>query len=176
VWRALAPKARTFWPVFLVWLLLDILTKRWALAALWPPGVPHEVLGHWLRFTLGFNPGAAMGIHLGDWSRPVFTAIGILMLGVLAWLYRTTRPADRLRAAVLAFITAGAVGNLLDRIRDPRGVTDFIDVGTSTWRFWTFNVADIGITCGAIALAIMLELEARRRKTDPARASPLHCK
>lgn len=159
-----SPKARLFWPIVLLWLVLDIVTKRWALAALWPPGVPHEVVGQWVRFTLGFNRGAAMGMHLGDWSRPVFTTVGVLMLVVLGWLYRTTSAGDRLRAAVIAFITAGAIGNLLDRIRDPRGVTDFIDVGTSGWRFWTFNVADMGITCGAIALAILLEVEARRSK------------
>jgi signal peptidase II len=158
---ALPPRARAFWPVFLAWLALDIVTKAWAVRALWPPGVPHEVFGHWVRFTLGFNKGAAMGMNLGDWSRPVFTTVGLLMLGVLAWLYRTTRPADRLRAVVLALITAGAVGNLLERIRHARGVTDFIDVGTAGWRFWTFNVADIGITCGAITLAILLEVEAR---------------
>lgn len=158
------PRARVFWPLFLGWLALDILTKRWALATLGPPGVPHEVVGDFIRFTLGFNKGAAMGMHLGDWSRPVFTIIGVVMVGVLWWLYRITRPADRLRAGVVALIMAGAIGNLLDRIRDPRGVTDFIDIGTSGWRFWTFNVADMGITCGAISLAILLEVEARRDK------------
>lgn len=162
------PKARIFWPIFLGWLLLDIVTKRWALAALQPPGVPHEVFGEFVRFTLGFNTGAAMGMHLGAWSRPVFTIIGFVLVGVLWWLYRTTAPGDRLRAAVIAFITAGAIGNLSERVRDPRGVTDFIDIGTSSWRFWTFNVADMGITCGAIALAILLEVEARREKRKAA--------
>lgn len=35
-------------------------------------------------------------------------------------------------------------------------MVDFIDVGLAGWRFWTFNVADIGVTCGAILLAIIL--------------------
>jgi signal peptidase II len=35
------------------------------------------------------------------------------------------------------------------------GVVDFIDVGIGSARFWTFNVADMGVTCGAVLLAII---------------------
>jgi signal peptidase II len=56
----------------------------------------------------------------------------------------------------IALVTGGALGNLVDRVRWARGVVDFIDVGLAGWRFWTFNVADIGVTCGAILLAIIL--------------------
>lgn len=163
---ALAPKARTFWPIFFAWLALDIVTKHLALARLWPPGVPHEVAGEYVRFTLAFNRGAAMGMSLGEWSRPAFTIIAIVLLGAMAWLYRRTEPANRLQGAILAFIAAGAVGNLIDRIRHERGVTDFIDIGIGSVRFWTFNVADMGITLGAIALAFTLkEIEGGRERS-----------
>lgn len=158
----MSPKSRVFWPILVLWFALDLVTKRWALATL-HPGVPFEVLGDFLRWTLAFNRGAAMGMHLGEWSRPAFTVIGVGMLLVLGWLYRRTEPGNRLQAAILAFIMAGAMGNLLDRLRYGQ-VTDFIDVGVGSIRFWTFNVADMGITCGAIALAIVLEVEARRAK------------
>lgn len=151
-------KARVFWPILIVWLALDIVTKVWALANLWPAGMPHEVFGEYLRWTLAFNRGAAMGMHLGEWSRPFFTVVGVVMLGVLGTLYRSTAPTDRLRAAILGFVMAGAIGNLIDRVRYGQ-VTDFIDVGIGTVRFWTFNVADMGITCGAIVLAIVLGRE-----------------
>ena len=52
-------------------------------------------------------------------------------------------------------IAAGATGNLIDRVRSARGVVDFIDVGIGASRFWTFNVADSGVTCGAVILAII---------------------
>lgn len=159
----MSPKARVFWPILVVWFVLDLVTKRWALASL-HPGVPLEVLGDSLRWTLAFNRGAAMGMHLGEWSRPAFTVIGLGMLVVLGWFYRRTEAENRLQAAILAFIMAGAMGNLLDRFRYGQ-VTDFIDIGVGSVRFWTFNVADMGITCGAIALALVLELEARRAKT-----------
>jgi lipoprotein signal peptidase len=38
----------------------------------------------------------------------------------------------------------------------PSGVTDFIDIGVGSLRFWLFNVADAGITIGAILLAVAL--------------------
>jgi signal peptidase II len=158
----MSPKSRVFWPILIGWLVLDVITKRWALAAL-HPGVPYEVLGDFLRWTLAFNRGAAMGMHLGEWSRPAFTVIGVGMLAALGWLYYKTRASQRLQAAIIAFIMAGAIGNLIDRIRFGQ-VTDFIDVGIGTVRFWTFNVADMGITCGAIALALVLELEAKKER------------
>lgn len=157
---ALSPKLRTFLPVFVLWLALDLITKRIALANLWPPGVPHEVAGEYVRFTLAFNRGAAMGMHLGEWSRPFFTVVALVLLGVLGYvLVKKTAAGNRRQAAILGFIMAGAVGNLIDRLRDVRGVTDFIDIGVGTVRFWTFNVADMGITLGAIALALTMQTD-----------------
>lgn len=50
----------------------------------------------------------------------------------------------------------GAIGNIFDRIRFRAGVVDFIDVGLGNHRFWIFNVADAGITIGALVLAFTL--------------------
>jgi signal peptidase II len=44
---------------------------------------------------------------------------------------------------------------------------DFLDVGVGTLRWPTFNVADIAVSCGAIALAISLWREDARR-SEPA--------
>jgi signal peptidase II len=43
----------------------------------------------------------------------------------------------------IASVAAGAVGNLIDRIRSDLGVVDFIDVGFGLHRWPTFNVADM---------------------------------
>jgi signal peptidase II len=165
----MTPKSRVFLPVAVLWLALDLVTKRLALAHL-QPGVPHELLGEAVRFTLTFNRGAAMGISLGEWSRPAFTVLSLVVMGVLAVLYRRTDAADRRQAAILGFVLAGAVGNLIDRLRWSRGVVDFVDLGIGSVRFWTFNVADMGITLGAIALAFVLgrEEQAAKAKATPA--------
>jgi signal peptidase II len=149
-----SPNSRLFWSVTLVWVALDILTKRLALASL-APGTPVPIVGDFARFTLAFNRGAALGLSLGGWSRPAFILIGLIMLVVLVNIYRATPPERRIRIVLLALITGGAVGNLIDRIRWSNGVVDFIDIGIGSTRFWTFNVADMGISVSAIILAIL---------------------
>jgi signal peptidase II len=136
--------------------LADAFTKFVAVDRLVPVHVPHPVLGDWLRWTLVYNPGAAFGLHLGPWSRWIFMVLTVVALGVLWSLYRSSAPEARLRVWALAGIAGGAVGNLVDRIRSPRGVVDFIDVGVGSWRWPTFNVADMAVSAGAITLAIIL--------------------
>ncbi|MEX2182340.1 MAG: signal peptidase II [Gemmatimonadaceae bacterium] len=151
---------RVFWPVLLTIVLADIVTKRWAERAL-ELHFPEEVVGHWLRWTLTYNTGAALNLSVGDASRVVFSAVAILMLGYLFHLYRQSAPHERATPAALALIAAGALGNLIDRLRHGKGVVDFIDVGTASWRFWTFNIADMGVTVGAVLLAILMWREDR---------------
>jgi signal peptidase II len=150
------PKSRRFWPLFLLVLLADCGTKRAAEIHLVPAHVPHELLGEIVRLTLAYNPGAAMSLSLGGHSRLGFSILAVAALVVLGHMYRRTSPGDRVAAAGLAMIASGALGNLLDRLRSPRGVVDFIDVGIGDLRFWTFNLADVGIICGAILLVLAL--------------------
>ena len=60
------------------------------------------------------------------------------------------------KSVAVALVCGGAIGNLADRLRWTEGVVDFIDVGVGSYRFWIFNVADVGVTLGAIALAVLL--------------------
>ena len=56
----------------------------------------------------------------------------------------------------LALVAGGAVGNLLDRLISSRGVVDFIDVGVRSSRSYVFNLADAGVSVGAVLLALAL--------------------
>ena len=165
---ALSPKARRFWPLFFLVLLSDCATKRAAETHLVPAHVPHEFLGELVRLTLAYNPGAAMSLSLGEHSRVGFSLLALLALVILGHVYQRTSPGDRLASAGLALIASGALGNLIDRLRSPRGVVDFIDVGVGDLRFWTFNIADVGITCGAVVLVLALQ---RAQEDDPIAAS-----
>jgi signal peptidase II len=157
-------KSWAFWPVAVTVLLTDCATKDTAVARL-TPHVPHDVLGDILCFTLVFNPGAAMGTTLGPYSRWGFTALALLVVGIIGLLYRDTHPGDRWRVVALALLTGGALGNAVDRIRSAAGVVDFIDIGIGSARFWTFNVADMAVCCGAALLAAAM---LRKSPTDHA--------
>ena len=150
-------KARCFWPILATLVLADCSTKGLVETALLANPGPHPLVGDWLRVTLAYNPGAAFSaMPLGPASRPILSLIAVVAVISLLRLYRKTRPDGVLRASAIALVAGGALGNLLDRIRSPRGVVDFIDLGIGDARFYTFNVADVGVTVGAILLALVL--------------------
>jgi signal peptidase II len=134
-------------------MITDFATKQLAVAHLTPPYTPHDIVGQFFRLTLAYNPGAAFSMSLGSASRWGFTALALVAVVALVQLYRATPPSDAIQAVAIALITGGALGNLLDRLRSARGVVDFVDIGFHGIRFWTFNVADMGVTCGAALLA-----------------------
>jgi signal peptidase II len=148
--------AALFWPIVLVILVVDVITKAMAERMLLPRGIPHEVLGNTLRFTLVYNPGAAFGLNLGPQSRWIFAVLTLVALVILGRLYRSTAVGTSPRVAALALVCAGAVGNLIDRLRSFFGVVDFIDVGIGDSRWPTFNVADMAVSVGAGLLAWVL--------------------
>ena len=145
-----APTHRVlFGAVAVGWVLADQLTKWWAVSSLQDDTI--DVV--WtLRFQLLKNYGASfsLGAGYGVW-------IGILALvvvGILVWKGGSVR--SRLGAVALGMIVGGALGNVLDRaFRSDSGflqggVIDFID-----FQWWpVFNIADIGVVCGAILLVI----------------------
>jgi len=150
--------AAIFWPIVVVLVLADRITKSVAEELLWPRGVPRAVFGdaEWFRWTLVYNPGAAFGFHLGPYSRWIFLALTVGALAILWHLYRTTESGHRIRVLAIALVTSGALGNLIDRIVSPNGVVDFIDIGMGDVRWPTFNVADMAVSCGAVLLAMVL--------------------
>jgi signal peptidase II len=132
------------------WIVVDQLTKSWAVDAL-ADGETIDVTGS-LRFNLAFNTGASfsMGAGLG----PLFS---VLVVVVVVLLLRHARHiSDPVGLVAVGMVVGGAVGNLLDRVFRAGdgflqgGVVDFVDVG-----WWPiFNVADIGVVVGAILLVI----------------------
>ncbi len=93
----------------------------------------------------------------------VFGAIAVLTLGVL--LLRSQGERRMYRSALL-LVTAGAIGNYLDRL--VRGyVVDFVHL-----HHWpVFNVADVYITLGYVLLAWVFFLYRRRGAPTPTRSS-----
>lgn len=152
----MSPKNRWFWSLAATVLVCDVVTKRIAEQALQPRHVPHDIVGDVLRFTLTYNTGAAFSMSLGDYSRWGFAIMATIVLVVLWRSLATADARDVWQGAAIGLVSGGALGNLVDRLRHEHGVVDFIDIGIGDIRFWTFNVADMGVTFGAIMLIIAM--------------------
>lgn len=161
-----AGKHRLVLPVSALVLAADVASKTW-IQSRFHLGESVDVLGEWLRLTYVLNPGAAFGIHAGPYSRPLFAALALVAVGVIAQIVRVTPPAERLRLWALALILGGALGNLTDRLRPPGSVVDFLDLGVGTLRWPVFNVADVGVTVGALLLVTLLWGEEAAQVTAP---------
>ncbi|MFQ5689908.1 MAG: signal peptidase II [Gemmatimonadota bacterium] len=148
--------------------VLDILTKLWVVRTL-TLHQPVPILGEFFRLTYTYNPGAAFGINVGEHSRAFFLVLSVVALLVLGTIYRHTSASDRVRLLALSMVAGGALGNILDRIRYPQGVVDWLDVGLGSLRWPVFNVADMAVSTGAVLLLVSFYLEERheRREGEP---------
>ena len=114
----------------------------------------------WVQPVTGFfnlvhiwNYGAAFSFlaDAGGWQRFFFGTIALLVSVWLIWQLR--KPLPRIERLGYALLLGGALGNGIDRAW--RGyVVDFLDFHASGWHWPAFNVADIGIVCGAVLLVL----------------------
>jgi signal peptidase II len=105
------------------------------------------------------NEGIAFGI-LGDGGDLVLVVTLVALASVLVW-FVLAPPRPGLWIAV-GLLVGGALGNLIDRIRDD-GVTDFLD--PPLWP--AFNVADVAITAGVVVLIAIAFAQERSRAAEP---------
>ena len=138
----------------------DQLTKTAALSLL-SQGTAVPVLPGF-NLSLGFNSGASFGMMGGFMAgKPLLMAAltGALTIAFAVMAFRAQHALER---AGFALVVGGALGNIIDRLRQG-AVTDFLDFYWRDWHWPTFNVADICITLGAV-LIFAASLPLRRRK------------
>jgi len=110
-----------------------------------------------LQLVLVYNRGAAFGF-LGEasgWQLPFFAAVGVIVSIVIVIRLVRTAATQKWFEVSLVLILAGAIGNLIDRIRVGY-VVDFIELYYGVWRFPAFNVADMAIFFGTVMLVLEL--------------------
>ena len=139
----------------------DQASKAWITGRI-EPGDVIEVAGDWIRLIVTWNTGGLFGLFQSNAA--VFAAFSVAVMVLIVVVNGRTAP-GRYLSVTLGFLLGGAVGNFIDRIALGH-VTDWVDIGVGTWRFYTFNVADMGITSGiAILAADALHLGRRRDRT-----------
>lgn len=142
---------RPSWPVFLglaaLILALDQLTKAWLVSFL-QPGQSVNVLGDYVRLVHSQNNGGLFGLFRGQ--ALVFGIVSMIVIGLIV-LYHARAGGGRYLSITLGLLLGGALGNLVDRIR-LEYVVDFVDAGIGDLRWFTFNVADAGISFSLLLL------------------------
>jgi signal peptidase II len=151
-------------PLTLVVIAIDQLSKLWIVHHFAEYERLH--LLPVLDITLWYNKGAAFSF-LGEasgWQRWLFTGLAFIVgVGLIAWMRRLKGRSQWLLSCALSLILAGAIGNVIDRLRIGH-VVDFILAHWDNSYFPAFNVADSAITVGAAFLLFDAWRESRGAK------------
>ena len=160
--RSFRPQDAWIFAAGAVVVALDQLTK-WIVTETIDRGDAHFDLG-FFRLVHITNSGAAFGI-LGN-AGPLLAVTSIV--GIAAILVYVFNPgfAHPLMRAGLALMLGGAIGNLIDRLRNGE-VVDFLKV--PNWP--AFNLADSAITIGVVLLLWTMLHETREPPPSPERSS-----
>ena len=121
-----------------------------------------------LQLVLVYNQGAAFGFlsEASGWQLPFFVAVGVIISSVIVIRLVRAAATQKWFEVALVLILAGAIGNLIDRIRVGY-VIDFIEFYYGAWRFPAFNVADTAIFFGVVMLILELfGILPRRKATE----------
>lgn len=129
---------------------LDQITKFLVVRA-FALGEQIPVIEGFFNLVFIYNRGAAFGLFADlspEFAWIFFVITTSLVLGVVAYLWWRL-PADQTLAGIgFSLIFAGAVGNLIDRIRLGH-VIDFLDFHVGRYHWPAFNIADSLVCLGA---------------------------
>ncbi|MBQ3511924.1 MAG: signal peptidase II [Bacilli bacterium] len=107
------------------------------------------------------NTGAAFSI-LGN-KTIILILVSIFCLIIIKNAIKKLKRVNTLTIISLGIMTGGIIGNLFDRILY-KSVIDYLSFNIFNYNFPVFNLADIGITVGAILLIIDLIIEEKEKK------------
>jgi len=136
-------------------LLLDQFTKFYVASHFWlQESLP--VIDGFFNITYIRNPGAAFGFLAGApllFRGLFFTSVTLIAAGLILFYLIKNRVSDLMMVIPLALVLAGAMGNLVDRIRFGE-VIDFLDVYIGRYHWPAFNIADTAISIGVLFLVV----------------------
>jgi signal peptidase II len=113
---------------------------------------PYQLIGSYLQIIRGENRGGLFGMVQGSAPLLALLSVGVI-LALVIYHEREQLPRVSPLTVGVGLLIGGAIGNLIDRVAFGY-VLDFIDVGVGSLRFWTFNIADAGISLGIVILLV----------------------
>jgi signal peptidase II len=147
--------------ILAVIIFLDQATKFLIEDALQPnhSWAPFPSFSSIFRITHVNNTGAAFGLFQSGGN--LFMVVAIIVTLVIAIYNHQLPGGNRLFRVALGLQMGGALGNLIDRVRQGH-VTDFLDFGPVP----VFNVADMSIVSGVIVLALLMLWEDSKNQEE----------
>lgn len=147
---------KLIYPVLIILLVvLDLFSKDYA-ANNFLFAQSYSTFIPFIDFLLIYNSGIAFGIFDG-YGNLASNLLLVITIFILIYLIRLlAKEKVQIAKFALSLITAGALGNIIDRFIDGK-VTDFLHLEFGSFSFFIFNLADAFITLGAI-LIIYFEL------------------
>ena len=137
--------------LFVAILVLDLVTK-YVFDGMFEVGSGVTAIPYLFNIVIVHNMGAAWGIFSGNQVGLIILSLAILV--VFIWYFVKEERKSWLLSISIAFLVAGCVGNLFDRIVFGY-VRDFIQF--AFWQsFPVFNFADVFLTVGVILFIIDL--------------------
>jgi len=134
---------------------LDRITKNYILNLAENQGIIDITINPFLNIILVWNSGIGFGLLQFD-ENIIYNLITVLIVIVNIIIIYLIFNSEKLHKILFSMILGGSLGNLYDRIYY-NSVPDFIDLNYNGYHWFVFNVADIFISLGIIAL-IFLEL------------------
>ena len=130
---------------------------------------PLSCLSNTLRLEYALNPGGFLSVGSNLAPQPrfwVFVALNTVFLAgaICILVAKWNMPLANFVALVL--VLAGGIGNVIDRVLHNGLVTDFLNLGIGPVRTGIFNVADMVLTVGGLALLLTYRGE-RLTRTPP---------
>ena len=114
-----------------------------------------EVFDPWLVFQMAWNRGVNFGLFAGD-AALIRWGLILLALGISVWVWIWARRSrlGTLGQVATGLLVGGALGNVIDRLVYG-AVADFLNMSVPGLdNPYSFNVADVAIFAGALALVL----------------------
>lgn len=175
----------TFLPVFLLVVIADQLSKWYFLERFFVTenplgffdwltrfaqdrrGFAVQEIHEYLNMVVVWNPGISFGFlaNNGDNHMNVIILSAVAIVISLFFFVLLFKKQNRTQHMAIAFIIAGALANVWDRVRFG-AVYDFIDFHIGDWHYPAFNIADSAIVVGVL-IYVIVDLCSRDKEQNP---------
>ena len=115
-----------------------------------------EVIRGFFDLTHVRNSGGAFGIFGGKggrWGTLFFAGVSVIAMGSILFFFKRIKEEEKTLALSFSLVFAGAIGNLIDRLRYGE-VIDFLEFYLSSFYWPAFNIADSAICIGIGLMAL----------------------